>query len=206
MISVRTAIETRRSVKDFAPDFVIPKADEETLLGQALMSPTAFNIQHWRFVVIRDPELRRRLRAVANDQPQITDAALLIAVCADTNAWRRDLADCWSNVDDDLRETIAIMVDGFYRGRTQFQRDEALRSCGIAAQTLMLAATGMGYGSCAMDLLDADAVGRLISLPDDHVFGMFVAIGKARTPPKPRPGARRREEVVLVDRFTAPVG
>ena len=49
-------------------------------------------------------------------------------------------------------------IDQYYRGKDQVQRDEAMRSCGIAAQTLMLAAKSMGYDSCPMDGFDFDEV------------------------------------------------
>jgi nitroreductase len=76
-----------------------------------------------------------------------------------------------------------------------------MRSCGIAAQTLMLAAKAMGYDSCPMDGFDFEAVGKLINLPKDHVITMFVAIGKGTKDPWPRPGQLPQSEVVIQDRF-----
>ena len=65
--------------------------DEEVmeLLSLAMLSPTAFNIQNWRFVIVRDPVLRRRIREVAWDQEQVTDASLFIILCADLKAWEK---------------------------------------------------------------------------------------------------------------------
>ena len=57
---------------------------------------------------------------------------------------------------------------------------------GIVA--LMLAATGMGYQSCPMIGFDIDEVAKLINLPDDHVMGPMVAIGKGTKEPWPKPG------------------
>ena len=79
--------------------------------------------------------------------------------------------------------------------------DEVMRSCGIAAQTLMLAAKSMGYDSCPMVGFDFDAVGRLINLPEDHVIAMMLAIGKATAPANPRGGQLPVEEVVVRNRF-----
>lgn len=79
------------------------------------------------------------------------------------------------------------------------QRDEAMRSCGLAAQTLMLAAKSMGYDSCPMDGFDFDAVGRL---PEDHVITMFVAIGKSTQPSWPRGSHLLFERVVLTRSFS----
>ena len=76
-----------------------------------------------------------------------------------------------------------------------------MRSCGIAAQTLMLAAKSMGYDSCPMDGYDFDAVGKLINLPEDHVIAMFVAIDKGVSEPWPRPGQLPIEAITVANRF-----
>ena len=47
-------------------------------------------MQHWRFVIVRDPELRQKIRKeFGNDQAQMTDASLLIIMTADTNTWKK---------------------------------------------------------------------------------------------------------------------
>ncbi len=66
----------------------------------------------------------------------------------------------------------------FYEGQDRLQRDEAMRSCGIAGQTIMLAAKDMGYDSCPMIGFDIEAVGKLIRLPEDHVIGFMITVGK----------------------------
>ena len=76
-----------------------------------------------------------------------------------------------------------------------------MRSCGIAAQTLMLAAKAMGYDSCPMDGFDFEQVGKLINLPEDHVISMFVAIGKGVQEAWPRPGQLDLAEVVIENSF-----
>ena len=76
------AIESRRAIKHYDPTHKLTPAEEKKLLGAALLSPTAFNIQQWRFVVVRDMELRKQIRAVAWDQAQVTAASLLVVVDA----------------------------------------------------------------------------------------------------------------------------
>lgn len=92
-------------------------------------------------------------------------------------------------------------IDQYYRGKDQVQRDEAMRSCGIAAQTLMLAAKAMGYDSCPMDGFDFDQVGQLINLPDDHVIALCLAIGKPTQAANPRAGQLAKEEVLINNHF-----
>jgi nitroreductase len=200
-MNVTTAIEKRRSIKQFDPEHRMPQEDVSRLIGLAMLSPTAFNIQHWRFVLVQDRALRERIRAVSWMQPQITDASLLVIVCADLNAWKKQPERYWRNAPDDVRAGVLTAIDGYYRGREQVQRDEAMRSAGIAAQTLMLAAFAMGYDSCPMDLSDMAEVGALINLPEDHVIAMFVAIGKGTRAAWPRAGQLSAEEVTVFDSF-----
>jgi len=197
-----SAIEGRRAIRDFDPEHEMTEEEIDRLLSLAMLSPTAFNIQNWRFVVVRDAELRRQIRAAAWDQAQVTDASLLVVLCADLKAWAKEPACYWRDAPRDVQDIIVPAVQQYYAGREQAQRDEAMRSCGIAAQTLMLAAKAMGYDSCPMDGFDFDAVGRLIDLPADHVIAMFVAIGKGAKAPYGRPGQLPMGEVVINNRFT----
>jgi nitroreductase len=194
-------IRLRRSVKHFDPDHVMPESDIRLLMETVMLAPTAFNIQNWRFVLVRDPELRRKLRSVSWDQAQVTDASLLVILCADLKAWEKEPTRYWRNASKDVRDFVVPAIDQYYRNRPQVERDEAMRSCGIAAQTLMLAAKAMGYDSCPMDGFDYDAVGKLIGLPSDHVVAMFVAIGKALRPAWPRSGSLELTEVVISNHF-----
>jgi len=195
------AIENRRAVKHFDPEHRMTGDEETKLLSLAMLSPTAFNIQNWRFVVVKDPELRKEIRAVSWDQAQVTDASLLVVLCADVKAWEKEPQRYWRNAPQDVQDFIVPAIDQYYRGREWVQRDETMRSCGMAAQTLMLSAQSMGYDSCPMDGFDYDAVGKLIDLPDDHVVAMFVAIGKGTKEAWPRGGQLPIDEVVIADRF-----
>lgn len=200
-MNVITAIESRRSVKAYDPDHRMSEAEIEQLMSLAMLSPTAFNIQNWRFVLVRDAELRSDIRKVAWDQAQVTDASLLVVLCADTKSWEKDTSRYWCNAAKPVQDFIVPAINQYYAGREQVQRDEAMRSCGIAAMTLMLAARGMGYDSCPMDGFDYDAVGKLINLPEDHIITMMMAIGKPVQAARPRGGQLPMSEVVVNNRF-----
>jgi nitroreductase len=200
-MDTQLAITLRRSIKQFDPDHRLTDQEIDSLLSSALLSPTAFNIQHWRFVLVKDPQLRQQIRQVAWNQAQVTDASLLIIVCADLHAWQKQPERYWKNAPQASRDFLLPAIHDYYHGKPQVQRDEAMRSCGMAAQTLMLSAKAMGYDSCPMDGFDFEQVGRLIQLPEDHVISMFVAIGKALQPAQPRGGQLPMNEVVIHDRF-----
>ena len=200
-MNIYSAIEERRSVKSFDPKHIMPEDEFKDLLRLALLSPSSFNIQNWRLVSVCDEELREEIRAVAWDQAQVTDASILFVLCADLKSWEREPRRYWRNMPLEFQDSIVPAIDAYYRGKDQVQRDEAMRSCGILAQTLMLTAKAMGYDSCPIVGFDFAAVGKLIGLPDDHVISMMLAIGKAATPAPPRGGQLPAEEILVIDKF-----
>lgn len=195
------AIYARRAVKKYDPNHRMSEDEVAKLMQAAMQSPTSFNMQNWRFVVIRDPELRRQVRAAANDQVQVTDASLLILLTADLKAWQKSPERYWRNAPAPVAKLLVDWMKPFYEGQDRLQRDEAMRSCGIAGQTIMLAAKDMGYDSCPMIGFDIEAVGKLIRLPEDHVIGFMITVGKALEPAWPKPGQLELNEVVVWDRF-----
>lgn len=196
------AIYGRRSIKAYDPSHEMPEADLTKLLEAAIQSPTSFNIQHWRFVVIKDKALRQKIRTeLGNDQTQMTDASVLILMTADMKAWSKSPKRYWANAPKDVAELLVNWMGPFHEGREWLQRDEAQRSIGMAMQTLMLAAKAMGYDSCPMIGFDIEKVAELINLPDDHVMGAMVAIGKGTKEPWPKPGQLSLSEVVIENGF-----
>jgi nitroreductase len=194
-------IESRRSVKHFDPDHRMPEADMQRLLEAAILSPTSFNMQNWRFVWVRDESKRQAIRAAAWNQAQVTDASALLVLCADLQAHAREPQRYWRDAPELVRQMIVPMIGQFYENQPQLQRDEAMRSIGIASQTLMLAARAMGYDSNPMIGFDPQVVAGVIGLPDDHVIGLVLAIGKAVKPAMPRAGQLPLEEVLYIDTF-----
>ena len=195
------AIQTRRAIKHYDATHSMTPEEVNDLLSLAILSPTAFNIQNWRFVVVTDPELRKQIKEVAWDQAQVTDASLFIVLCADLKSWEKQPSRYWVNAPKEIQEFMLPAIDKYYRGKDQVQRDEAMRSCGITAQTLMLAARSMGYDSCPMDGFDFEKVSELIRLPAEHIIAMFVAIGKCTKESWPRPGQLDLNEVIIKNRF-----
>jgi len=200
-MNVSTAIESRRSVKSFDIHHKMTTAEIDQLMALAMLSPTAFNIQHWRFVVVTDPVLRQQIRAVSWNQAQVEEASILVVISADLNAWAKQPERYWKHADPAVAKILVSSIAKFYNGREQMQRDEVMRSCGMAAMTIMLAAKEMGYDTCPMDGFDFDAVSKLLNLPADHIPTMFITVGKAIKPAAPRSGQLPMNEVVIDNKF-----
>src|SRR5687768_17743677 len=96
-LPVHQAIASRRSIKHYDIHHKMTEVEIEQLLSMAMLSPTAFNIQNWRFVVVTDPVLRQQIRAVSWNQAQVEEASILIVLTADLKAWDKQPERYWQH-------------------------------------------------------------------------------------------------------------
>ena len=91
-----------------------------------MQSPTAFNLQHWRFVVVSDPDLRAEIRAAAWDQAQVTDASLLIIMTGDEQSWSKQPERFWGKAPQAVQDILVPAIGGYYGDKPDVQRDEVM--------------------------------------------------------------------------------
>lgn len=195
MIStIQHIIESRTSVNHFQPNRRLGDEVIESLVSQATKSPSAYNMQNWRFIVVQSDSAKVRLKSAAYEQQKIVDASVAFIVCGTLAAPVQLAAALQPCVEANIMEQQ--MVDGWvalasssHVGNPALQRDEAIRSASLAAMTLMLAAQGMGLGSCAMSGFDAMQVVREFGLSATELPVMIVVVGypaAGNWPQKPR--------------------
>ena len=197
------AIKKRRAVKHYDPNHKLADGENNHLMSLAVLSPTSFNMQNWRFVKILDSEIRKKVSSAAMNQAQVIDSSLFLIICADLKAWKKSPQRYWVNASKEAQDAFVSGMMSFYEGKDQLQRDEAMRSCGMAAQTIMLAAKSMGYDSSPMIGFDPQKMAEIINLPEDHVICMIMAIGKQIKPAMPRGGQLPLSDVVFTDGFSS---
>ncbi len=201
-MDIKQAIVNRRSVKHFDPEHEMTETEVTELMSHAILSPTAFNLQHWRFVRVQDPAIRQQIQDASWGQVQVTEASLLLVLCADLNAWEKQPERYWKNAPKEVQDFLLPAIADYYTNHHQAQRDECFRSSSIAATTIMLMAQGMGYDSCPMDGFDFDKVAKIINLPHDHIITMMITIGKKTEDARPRGGQLPLDDVLLTDSFS----
>jgi nicotinate-nucleotide--dimethylbenzimidazole phosphoribosyltransferase len=198
-------VAARRDVRRYRPD---PVPDELVMevLRAGHQAPSVGHSQPWRFVLVRDPEVRERAAWMA-DQQRLAQAAQLEAESA------RQLLDLQL---EGIREApLGVVVCCDRRtpaagvlGRATFP-DADLWSCACAIQNLWLAARSRGLGMGWVTLFDPVELGGLLGLPDGVVTLGWLCLGwPDERPPAPgleRAGWSRRQpldEVVLIDRWS----
>ena len=188
------AIERQRTTNLYDPSRNITDEEIRELVRLATFSPTAFHLQNWRFIAVRSPEAKARLRKVAADQPKVTEAAVTFIMVG-----QLPTSDVMA---DRLAGSVAAgflpaeMVPGWegaakslYFGKAQTQRDEAIRTATFGASGLIHAAQASGFGTTPMIGFDPAGVSREFNLGENEVPALLVAIGYATLsnwPQKPR--------------------
>ncbi|MGA7353286.1 MAG: nitroreductase family protein, partial [Acidobacteriaceae bacterium] len=161
-------IEQRRDTPSFDGK-PIADADLKKILEAGLKMPSGFNLQPWRFVVVRTPELQRKLRAACFNQANVEEASVVIVACGDKDGWRSD-----------MEEMIRM---GRERGMTENYAEAALvsipefmgshpnltawlnRHVMIAFTAMMLMAETLGYDTASTEGFESEKVCQALNLP-----------------------------------------
>ena len=183
-MDLELAIRERHSVSRF--DATHPVTDEALsgLFRLATLSPSSFNLQHGRFVVVRDPQRKLRLQEAAYGQKQVGQAPAVVVVCGKLGA-HRDAAKVFANVPPEARDRLIAQVEAVYGNAPALQRDEAIRSASLASMTLMLVAKAHGLDTSPLTGFDPRAVAAVAGLDEEHFPVMLLCIGKEAGPARP---------------------
>ena len=188
------AIENRRTTVLFDPTRAVADDRIAELVHLATRAPTSFHLQNWRFIAVRTPAAKERLRAIAWNQAKVTAASVTFIVIGQLADHRTLAARLAPAVAAGIMpaELVAGWETGarsLYEDQPQRQRDEAVRTATLGATTLMHAAAALGLGAGPMIGFDADAVTKEFHLAADEVPVVLVSIGHATPenwPAKPR--------------------
>ena len=180
-------IEQRRATSSFdgAP---IPDADLKKILEAGLNMPSGYNLQPWRFVVVRTPEERRRLRAASYNQAKVEEASVVIVACGDKDGWRTDMEEMirmgrergmTENYAESARASIPEFL-GNHPNLTAWLNRQVM----LAFSAMMLMAEALGYDTAPMEGYEADKGCLLLNLPISYEVVALLAIGHRKGPDK----------------------
>jgi len=200
-MDVRQALTERRSIKGYDPEYEIDDATLSELFEQVALSPSSFNLQHWRFVVVRDQARKEELRKAAMNQPQVAQASAVVIVCAKLNA-HEDVETIYAAELERAKKGLIPMILGSYADNPDAQRDEAIRSAGLASMALMTAAHAMGLATGPMIGFIPAEVSQLVDLEENLVPAMLIVLGKQKGDAPPRGMRHPLGEIVRLESFT----
>jgi nitroreductase len=198
-------IHRRASAEEFDGTRGLDRDDVRRLVEDATRAPSAFNIQHWRFVAVTSAEGKERLRRAAFGQEHVARAAVTFIVLGDPAGAERLPQIMAAAVE---RGAIAegkaaawVRMTGEIYADPQVARDEAIRSASLAAMTMMLAAEARGLVACALTGFDPAQVMREFVSEPRLVPVMLIAVGHPAGPAAPRMPRMSLDEVLAFERW-----
>lgn len=182
MKTLSEAIRDRRATPSFDGEPVAPN-DLRMILQAGLDAPSGYNMQPWRFVVVQDPEQRKRLRAACYNQAKVEEASVVIVACGDRDGWRKDLDEMLrlgreGGMPESYAAQAAQTVPGYLSNFTDEQMIGWLnKQVTIATTHMMLMAEVMGYDTAPMEGFEQDKVCETLRLPMSYWVVSLLAIG-----------------------------
>jgi nitroreductase len=183
-----TTINAQRACRRFDPTGEVPDDDVEKLIDAAVHAPSAENTQPWYFVVVRDATTRKDLADWWTETWQAGGADYARTIT--TDAMYADLESAVGQGGFAAAPVCIVVCLDTEKVMEMFGQS----SIYPAVQNLLLAANGLGYGSClttGLTLFGVDRVRDRLKLPDTVNPMAAVYIGKpavALKPPRRRPG------------------
>jgi nitroreductase len=191
-------LTARRSVNFFDPDRDVPEVMLDDLLTTATHSPSGFNLQPWKVAVLRDQEQKAKLRALAWNQPKVTEAPVVLMFLADTEAWQEtspgfdrqfDYMVSIGRFAADQKAVFAKTAYGIYGQTPEKSLAFAVKNTAFYAMTVMYAAAELGLRTHPMDGFDHDGVRAAFDIPERYWIPLLLAVGYLKpgvtvTPPK----------------------
>jgi nitroreductase len=194
-------VKERHATPSFE-DVPIHTADLDKIIHAGLQAPSGYNLQPWRFVVVRDREQKKKLRAAAFGQSKVEEASAVVVACGDPDGWKNG----------DLDEMIRLAKEHGYGGEKEHQGVRATiqaflggapgkaggveptldlwanRHVMIAFTTMMWTAETLGYDTAPMEGFEEDKVKALLKIPGRVRVVALLAIGRRKGPDKPYGG------------------
>ncbi|WP_147820134.1 nitroreductase family protein [Salidesulfovibrio onnuriiensis] len=179
-------LEKRRAINYFDPDRDVDETLLRAVVESAAKAPSSYNLQPWKLKVLRDPARKAELRALAFDQPKITEAPVVLMLLADRDGWKGGNATLESVFRDfvksgkmqaDQKEWFEGVTQGLYGRDAEAVQAFANKNAGLFAMSLMYAASHHGLETHPMDGFDHDGVRRAFGIPDNYWIPMLIAVG-----------------------------
>lgn len=203
------AIAQRRATPSFDGS-PIPNEDLKKILDAGLQAPSGYNMQPWRFIVVRSEEQKRRLRAASFNQAKVEEASAVIVACGDADGWRSgDLEEMLrlgreGGMPENYAEQAKVNIPNYLSNHPNFAM-WLNRHVMIAFTTMMLMAEVQGYDTAPMEGFEQEKVREVLKLPLSYHVVALLAIGHLKGSDKFQGGRFSLARTVFAEEFGKPI-
>lgn len=206
--SLSEVIEQRRDTPSFDGK-PIPDADLKKILEAGLNMPSGFNLQPWRFVVVRAPELRRKLRAASFNQANVEEASVVIVACGDKDGWRSDMEEMIRmgqerGMTENYAESVRVIIPEIMASHPNLTA-WLNRQVMIAFTAMMLMAETLGYDTASTEGFEPEKICLALNLPISYEVVSLLGIGRLKGPDKYNGGRFSMQRTVFDGEYGKPM-
>ncbi|TDM07458.1 nitroreductase family protein [Macrococcus lamae] len=178
----------RRSVKEYDPEFKLAQEQLSELIRQANQAPSAWNLQHWKYLVIHSDGAKEKLLPLAFYQQQIMDSSATVIILADREGHKQaepifsqDVAE--GRMTEEIKELLTKQVDSAY-AKPEYRFESGVLNASLAAMQLMNAATLAGLGTCPIGGFKRTELIKQFNIEERYLPLMLITIGKTLKEPR----------------------
>lgn len=203
VLDVKTAMLERHSIRKYKSD-PVPDDMLQELLEAARLAPSGTNHQPWRFIVVKNQEVKDKIQAAAFNQKFLSEVPVLLVCCADLSTYATN-----------TRKRIQELIDSGVFGLEAFNSypdidkpiepsalklfiPHAMLNVAIAVEHIALRAVSLGLGTCWVQLMKAKQIAQILELPDNLVITALMPVGFPNQSPGLRPRVRVQDIVYKV--------
>ncbi|MFD1738998.1 nitroreductase family protein [Bacillus salitolerans] len=178
ILSIKDAIESRHSIRKFVQK-PISKSDIDRIFELVRLTPSAWNLQPWKFHVVTDKELKNKLQEAAYGQQQVTSAPAVILVTSDMENILANLSDTvHPGITPERKQEEVANLSSIFGGMSVEERGQwGLTQTNITLGFLLITIQGFGYSSVPMLGFDQEKVKEILGLPEHIKFAAMVPFG-----------------------------
>jgi nitroreductase len=209
---LKDSIEQRRAVRSFRSD-PIPEAALQEILRLGVRAPSGYNLQPWRFVVVREPENKEKLKACAFNQRQVGEAPIVLICCGDRRVAEPDYIESviklgfeTGAVNEAYADVMRQKIPALFENHPCFENVEAWtnRHTMLAVAQLMIVAKSYGVDSCPMEGFVSAQVKEAFQIPEEVDVCCLLALGYVAEPFKPYGGRFDIDQVFFGESYGQP--
>jgi nitroreductase len=178
-------LNDRRSVRKYDSSVVISEEEIREILEIATKAPSSSNMQPWRFLVVTDPELKKKLHPIAFNQQQVLDASAIVIVLGDLEMYTLSdkiygaAASAGYMTEEAANNFIANSTKMYSSLPAERLKEIVVFDTGLVAMQIMLTARAKGYDTVPMGGYNRDQVKELFNISDRYLPTLMLPIGKA---------------------------
>lgn len=191
--AIQHKLLTRKAVKVYDPEYKMSEEALLEILEAANQAPSAWNLQHWEFLIVHSDEAKAKLLPLAYNQAQVKDSSATIIILGDKEANKNidtvfDPAIEAGTMTQDIKDMIAGQVNGVYQNEA-YAYEAAIMNSAFPAMQVMNFATLNDLGTCAIGGFNRTGIQEAFNIDERYVPALIITIGK--TLKEPRTSERR---------------